>query len=195
MAPPPEGEDEARIISMPVQLLPWLYLSRLPEVLDYNTLQQMGITAVLTCNKIFRQEQFWDMTAAYAERDILHGYVGGVDIVGYNMMKYHWNDVQQFIHQARSSQANPETVKIIIHCAAGTNRSALMAGAVMLTFDTDQEWTFLEVIHHLKAKRGRVLNNVWFIQLLAEFAQQHDKLGPRPPGYTNEPLRNSEMII
>ena len=90
----------------------------------------------------------------------------------------------------------------MIHCAAGTNRSALIAGAAMLTFsspnrhDSDERrLDFLDVIRILKQQRGVVLNNVWFIQQLAELAQQQGRLGPRPSGYTEEPLRKSELVF
>jgi len=177
---------------MPVELLPWLYLSDMPSVLRLDRLVEMGITAVLTTNKVILENDLWTMTAKFAERDIAHWYVGGVDIVGYDMMKYHWDDAAKFIKGALEDGTCP---KIAVHCAAGTNRSALIAGAAMLSFHTDRALSFLDVIGILKKQRGAVLNNVWFIRQLAEFAQRSNRLGPKPAGYSDEPLRNSEMVF
>ena len=191
------AEPRQQPTSMPVELLPWLYLSDMPSVLKVERLQALGITAVLTTNKIVRQEDLWNMTAKLAEHDIAHGYAGGVDIVGYQMIKYHWLEAAEFIEE--SLQNDGKDPKIVIHCAAGTNRSALMAGAAMLLFrntdEGDDHLTFLDVIRILKQRRGFVLNNVWFIRQLAEFAQTHNKLGPKPDGYSNEPLRQTEMVF
>ena len=186
-----QEEPRTQPSRMPVELLPWLFLSNLPAVIKYDNLQALGVTAVLTTNKIVKQEQLWSLTAALAERDIRHGYAGGVDIVGYDMMKYHWDDAKTFLTEALEDP-NP---KIVIHCAAGTNRSALIAGATMLTLDKENNWTFLQVVRLLKERRGVVLNNVWFIRQLAEFAMQCDKLGTRPGDYTDEPLAASEMVF
>lgn len=182
--------------SMPVALLPWLYLSDMPSVLKFERLAALSITAVLTCNKIVRDDDLWGLTAQLSEIDVFHGYVGGVDIVGYDMMRYHWDDAATFFQQAMAN----DQAKIVVHCAAGTNRSALMAGAAMLTYhshhDTnDEALNFLQVVRILKQQRGFVLNNVWFIRQLAEFAQQNYKLGPKPDNYSDQPLGNSEMVF
>ena len=182
--------------SMPVQLLPWLFLSDMPSVLKLDRLEELGITAVLTTNKVFRDDDLWAMTAKIAERDIQHGYAGGVDIIGYDMMKYHWNDAKDFI-QTALEEPNEKNLppKIVIHCAAGTNRSALFAGAAMLEYGTDSEMTFLDVIRILKKERGVVLNNVWFIRQMAEFAQKNKRLGPKPLDYSDEPVPKSQLVF
>lgn len=167
----------------------------MPSVLKLDRLTTLGITAVLTTNKIVRDDDLWGLTAKFANVDVQHGYVGGVDIVGYDMMKYHWKDAAQFFQQALADDDKQEP-KIVVHCAAGTNRSALMAGAAMLTYrNDDDKLNFLDVMNILKQQRGVVLNNVWFIRQLAEFAQQSGRLGPKPAGYSDEPLRNTEMIF
>lgn len=152
----------------------------------------------------------WKVTAQLAELDIAHGYVGGVDIIGYKMIEYHWDDARSFIQECLQ-QTESQNPKIVVHCAAGTNRSALIAGAAMIAFSRTttskdasdkafqskpNEFNFLDVIRILKKnQRGVVLNNVWFIQQLAEFAQRQGRLGPRPSGYTDEPLRKSELVF
>ena len=215
---------------LPVELLPWLYLSDMPSILSLGTTTATTTettttippyTAVLTTNKLWNDEDVWKITAYLSELDIAHGYVGGVDIIGYDMMKYHWEDARALIaswlmmepvsalDHNNSKPPNPQRPKIIIHCAAGTNRSALIAGAAMMAFSPtnhhhgncnnldgdDKGLNFLEVIAILKKQRGVVLNNVWFIQQLAEFAQRQGRLGPRPFGYTEEPLRKSELVF
>ena len=198
-----QAEPRTQPEFMPVELVPWLYLSNLPSVMKFDRLTAMGITAVLTTNKIVRDDDLWRLTAQLSEHDIQHGYVGGVDIVGYDMMKYHWDDAKAFFQQALAH----DKPKIVVHCAAGTNRSALLAGAALLTFpngnndggddgdDDKGNLNFINVIRLLKQQRGVVLNNVWFIRQLAEFAQRQGRLGPKPAGYADEALRNSEMIF
>ena len=197
---------------MPVMLLPWLYLSDMPSVLSLSTRQHqereheptaIEYTAVLTTNKMWNADDIWKLTAQLSELDIDHGYVGGVDIIGYDMMKYHWEDACAFITANLKQAPSNRKPKIVVHCAAGTNRSALIAGAAMIAFSPDaaavaadsQCLNFLDVIHILKNQRGVVLNNVWFIQQLAEFAQKHGRLGPRPSGYDDHPLRKSELVF
>ena len=95
-----KAEPRRQPESMPVQLLPWLFLSDMSSVLKLDRLEELGITSVLTTNKVFRDEDLWGITAKLADRDIQHGYAGGVDIIGYDMMKYHWNDAKKFIQTA-----------------------------------------------------------------------------------------------
>lgn len=192
-----KAEPRRQPSSMPVRLLPWLFLSDMPSVLKSGRLEDLGITAVLTANKVFRDDDLWAMTANLADRDILlHGYAGGVDIIGYEMMRYHWNDAKGFIQSAlKEPNTKGVSPKIVVHCAAGTNRSALIAGAAMLEFGADREMTFLDVIRILKTERGVVLNNVWFIRQLAEFAQEKQRLGPRPVGYSDDPVPKSQLVF
>jgi protein-tyrosine phosphatase len=209
-----KAEPRAEPDHMPVMLLPWLYLSDMPSVLALSTTRQhqereheqtaIEYTAVLTTNKMWNADDIWKLTAQLSDLDIDHGYVGGVDIIGYDMMKYHWEDACAFItahlKQAASKSSNRKP-KIVVHCAAGTNRSALIAGAAMIAFSPDavaadnQCLNFLDVIRILKKQRGVVLNNVWFIQQLAEFAQKEGRLGPKPSGYNDDPLRKSELVF
>ena len=208
-----KAEPRKQPTCLPVGLLPWLYLSDMSSVVDLVNDNPLGITAVLTTNKIVRDDDLWGMTAQLSEKDISHGYVGGVDIIGYDMMKYHWEDANKFIEeslQCNNDDGNEEgedispspspPPKIVVHCQAGTNRSALVAGAAMIAFGTNpnnsgddsnnKKLTFMEVISILKKQRGFVLNNIWFVRQLAEFAQARGQLGPKPEGYTNKPLRN-----
>jgi len=57
----------------------------------------------------------------------------------------------------------------------------------------DNKLTFLDVVRILKTKRRTVLNNVWFLRQLAEYAQSKNPLGPKPTAYSDVPIPESEF--
>merc|ERR1712113_356361 len=129
---------------------------------------------------------------------IIHCAVEGEDEVGYDMLGKHWQTCKEFILQAKHEFG--ERTKIVVHCAAGQNRSGLIVAAAMLTLwkqpqpeqiittqhGTEEEKpTLLNVIKYLKAKRGIVLTNLSFQRQLCIFAAEHDCLGEKPKGYTD----------
>ena len=67
--------------------------------------------------------------------------------------------------------------KLLVHCAAGMNRSGLIVAAIMIYFE---HMDLLNVITQLKCKRGYVLSNESFQKELVLFAQKHHLLGPYP---------------
>ena len=172
----------------PIQLKPWLYLSDVMSLSKEDRLMDLGITHVLTTNKMTYLEQ---LEKRLKRMGIIHCVVEGEDEIGYDMIGNHWETCKEFIHQAK----HPPFGKIVVHCAAGQNRSALIVAAALLTLDEENEKpTLLQVIKYLKAKRGIVLTNLSFQKQLCIFAAEHDCLGEKPEGYTDTPLPESNFI-
>ena len=71
----------------------------------------------------------------------------------------------------------PKYNKVLVHCAAGMNRSGLIVAATMIYFE---QMDLLDVITQLKRQRGYILSNESFQKELLEFAWKHNRLGPRP---------------
>ena len=69
------------------------------------------------------------------------------------------------------------TNKLLVHCAAGMNRSGLIVAAIMMYFEN---MDLLDVITQLKRQRGYVLSNESFQKELVLFAQKLHLLGPYP---------------
>jgi protein-tyrosine phosphatase len=183
---PPFYEPE----TLPVQLLPWLYLSdEAHSIRMIDKLIDLGITHVLTTNGS-RKRDLKLVPDHLKKVGIVHLSIRAHDELGYDMIGKHWEECRSFFMQARD-QHQPRQGKVVVHCSAGRNRSGLMAAAAMLTLDdteTDSRRTLLEVVRDLKAKRGNVLTNLSFQKQLCELAAREGRLGEPPAGYNNDPL-------
>ena len=179
--------------SFPLELKPsWLFLSDVMS-LSTNKLMDLGITHILTTNKMASSSSLERLQTRFKRAGIVHGFVEGEDEVGYDMLGKHWETCKEFILEAKRQYG--ESAKIIVHCAAGQNRSGLIVAATMLTFwkQEEEKPTLLNIIQYLKAKRGIVLTNLSFQRQLCIFAAQHDCLGEKPEGYTDTPLPESNF--
>jgi len=198
--------------SFPIELKPsWLFLSDLMSLSSTKRLMDLGITHVLTTNKMEASSHSLERLVNRFKRiGIIHCAVEGEDEVGYDMLGKHWQTCKEFILQAKHEFG--ERTKIVVHCAAGQNRSGLIVAATMLTLwkqpliqkqeqmkqhdnEEQEKPTLLSVIQYLKAKRGIVLTNLSFQRQLCIFAAQHDCLGEKPKGYTDTPLSESNFIL
>ena len=203
--------------SLPIQLKPWLFLSDMMSLLNAKKLKDLGITHVLTTNKeeppafspLFNQ-----LRSKLEQLDIIHCAVDGEDVNGYDMLGKHWETCKEFIVQAKREYG--DNAKIVVHCAAGMNRSGLIAAAAMLTLCDqeeedegekkaqplqnkdqmlshckqplqDEKPTLLNVVRDLKRKRGMVLLNRSFQKQLCILAAKHGCLGDKPEGYSDSP--------
>lgn len=203
--------------SLPIQLKPWLFLSDMISLLNAKKLKDLGITHVLTTNKEeppAYSPLFNELRRKLKLLDIIHCAVEGVDETGYDMLGKHWKTCKEFIEQAKREYG--ENAKIVVHCAAGMNRSGLIAAAAMLTLCKqndegqtktqplhndeqklhcqqplqDEKPTLLNVVRGLKTKRGMVLLNRSFQKQLCIFAAKHGFLGDKPEGYSDTPDSN-----
>uniref|UniRef100_A0A6U5ISX2 Uncharacterized protein n=1 Tax=Corethron hystrix TaxID=216773 RepID=A0A6U5ISX2_9STRA len=186
-------------LSFPVQLTSRLFLSDMPSVRDVTKLNALGITHVLTTNKLWSAHDLERIRSRYDRVGIAHCAVSGEDEADYDMLGRHWEACREFIHRARRHQHG----KVVVHCVAGQNRSALIAAAAMLTAGEEERNedatgsvpSLLSVIRELKARRGIVLTNLGFQRQLCIFAAKEGRLGDRPEGYTDDPLPESNFLV
>ena len=116
--PPFEAPDE-----MPVQLTSWLYLSdEYHSIRQIDKLMKKEITHVLSLN--VRPKSEWQRTiqSRLAKCNILHKAIGAKDADDYDLIGRHWEmEAKPFLLQAKNSNNG----KVLVHCAAGTNRSGM----------------------------------------------------------------------
>lgn len=168
----------------PVQLLPWLYLSDVFTVHNHGALLEHGITHVLTTATLPTPRQVDGLRCKLAGADIQHFYCPGQDFEGYDMIGTHWEQqCRPFLEGVRNgNQYN----KVVVHCAAGMNRSALIAAAAMMVLERKP---LLEVVQIMKSKRGTVLANRSFQKQLCLLAQREGLLGDKPAENEDEPAQ------
>ena len=175
---PYESEEQ------PVELLPWLYLCDWRCVSAFDPIQgsgrilETGITHVLTTCRMPGVEKLRNRLASAG---IEYMAVMGRDEERYDMIGQHWEECYSFIRSVRDK----EDKKIIVHCLAGQNRSGLLAAAAMMVLERRH---LLDVVRHIKAKRGVVLTNLSFQKQLCLLAQNEGLLGDKPKGYSDEPV-------
>jgi len=169
---PPEGR-------LPVQLLPWLWLSDHMHVQQANTLMELGITHVLSTNAMFNHE-LNHLRDRLQRVGIQHDYVKGRDEERYDMIGLHWEKCREILLAVKEAGG-----RIVVHCVAGTNRSGLIACAAVMH---SERLPVLDVVQLAKAKRGMILTNLSFQRQLCELAAREELLGDRPEGYTDDPV-------
>lgn len=167
---------------LPAELLPWLLLSDEMNVRSKKTLKEMKITHVLTVAGMptFHRE-FLEST--FESSGITHRYIPGEDEEDYDMIGNHWEESREFLEDARNCGG-----KVVVHCMAGMNRSALIACAAHMVLE---QTPVLEVIRNCIAKRGKILSNKSFQAQLCKLAADENLLGVKPPGYSDDPLEET----
>lgn len=165
--------------SMPVQVLPWLYISDIGGLYNKMQLMELGITHVLTTNTMYSLEEVEKFQTSLARCGIQHCYVSGEDYPGYDMINNHWDKCRTFLEQVGSDEKN----KVVVHCAAGQNRSGLIVAAALLVLE---QMPLLQAVQLLKEKRGIVLTNRSFQQQLCLLAQRQGLLGDALVGYSSK---------
>lgn len=169
--------------NMPVEILPWLFLGAQFD-LRAATLLELGITHVLTTNKQFSQEELEKLKSRFTKIGIQHEAVPGLDEPGYEMMENHWPVCREFLSQVRNG-AESNNYKVVVHCAAGQNRSGLMVAAALIELE---RMLLLDAVKLLKEKRGMVLINLSFQRQACMLAAEQGLLGEKPDGYTDDPV-------
>jgi protein-tyrosine phosphatase len=101
-----------------------------------------------------------------------HLAVGGLDNDTYDMLGHPWGACMAFLKGVIPTNG----------CAAGVNRSGLIAGAALLVLEG---MDLLDVVRLLKAKPGTVLTDPSCQCQLYMLAAQHHRLGPKPEEFTD----------
>jgi protein-tyrosine phosphatase len=174
--------------TLPVQLLPWLWLSDQHNTRKITKMSEMGITHVLTTNAMSKS-QLESIRGKLNRAGLQHYAVRGHDEEGYDMIGNHWEDCLAILRSVReSSQAKKKKEsreQIVVHCAAGSNRSGLIACAAVMV---RERRPVLEVVRDVKNLRGMLLTNESFQRQLCQLAAREGLLGAKPEGYSDEPL-------
>lgn len=158
--------------NLPVSISDQLYLGNAPSVESVAKLKECGITAVLNMagplalhRKTIRE---------YKANSIKYKQINAKDEYEYPLLKRHWKDASDFIRVTTAGGKG----KVVVHCMAGMNRSALIVTAYhMISTQTP----VLEAVRHVRKQRGNVaLMNEGFQEQLVAMARDHKLLGAAP---------------
>lgn len=164
---------------LPAQVLPWLFISDLGGLCNKMKLMELGVTHVLTTNKMYSNEELEKLKKSLARVGVNHLAVSGEDYPGYDLIGNHWDECRAFLERTRNDKGK----KVVVHCAAGQNRSGLIVAAALVVIE---RMLLLDAVNLLKEKRGIVLTNRSFQQQLCILAEREGLLGDKPEGYKNE---------
>ncbi len=144
----------------PTKLTECLYLGDYNDAENIAHLRRLGITHVLNC-AAFRTLG----GSPYPPETGILGYVEfkADDSEMYDMLQ-HFPRAKAFIDEAKLKGG-----KVLVHCAMGINRSALICAAYIIA---DKKMKLLDVVKHLKSRRKIVLSNKGFRLQLVRFARQ-----------------------
>ncbi len=118
--------DKSRAPSVPVHLLDHLVIGAHQDAVDLTVLSRLGITHVINC---CAREKPTGASFYGEEYPCLE--IAADDEEDYPILDLHLSQVTDFINQAMRA-TNPSSSKVIIHCAAGMNRSVILAIAYAL---------------------------------------------------------------
>eukprot|EP00545_Synedropsis_sp_CCMP1620_P007852 CAMPEP_0119007602 /NCGR_PEP_ID=MMETSP1176-20130426/3121_1 /TAXON_ID=265551 /ORGANISM="Synedropsis recta cf, Strain CCMP1620" /LENGTH=228 /DNA_ID=CAMNT_0006959783 /DNA_START=944 /DNA_END=1630 /DNA_ORIENTATION=+ len=170
-----------RVVSLPVEILPWLLLSDEKNARNITKLKALGVTHVLSVNGTTAYEEE-RIRESLESAGIVHRRIAGEDREGYDMLGEHWDDCRAFIENSRERN---EAAKVLVHCVAGINRSGLIACAAHMSFEQE---TLLNAVEHCMRRRGAVLWNHSFQKQLCLLAAEEGLLGTKPAGYNDDPI-------
>ncbi len=183
---------------LPVELSPCLYISDEQNALDHRKLLDMEITHVLSLNGVPAYKDEWARDL-YRTHGIVQKRIHGEDREGYDMIGKHWEECFEFIES--SVLSNPKN-KVVVHCVAGINRSGLIACAAYMILEGQNSSgsggsgggvNVLDAVRHCVERRGNILSNQSFQKQLCCLAAQHDLLGKRPAGFSDEPIEEMDI--
>lgn len=144
----------------PAAFAPYLLCGTAQHALAADALLDIGVTAVLNC----APQAAHDCQALYAERDIAYCALDGCeDIAGYDVLGLHLAKATSFIREQLDSK-RPRG-RVLVHCFAGSNRSATIAIAYLLCTSRKP---LLSLVESCFAQRPFILKNHTFRQQLVE---------------------------
>mmetsp|Transcript_6260 Transcript_6260/g.9093 ORF Transcript_6260/g.9093 Transcript_6260/m.9093 type:complete len:215 (+) Transcript_6260:309-953(+) len=168
--------------SMPVKILDWLYLSNLGNVMDAERIKrEIGITHVVTTNAMSSDCKKQLKTNVQNAGINNHLFVPGEDEEGYDMIGNHWGKCHSFLKDAKESGG-----RVVVHCVAGINRSALVVCAACMILE---QIPVIDAVRYCIDKRGTILTNESFQKQLCILAKQNGLLGDYPESYSDSPVK------
>eukprot|EP00568_Trieres_chinensis_P005327 CAMPEP_0183307294 /NCGR_PEP_ID=MMETSP0160_2-20130417/17245_1 /TAXON_ID=2839 ORGANISM="Odontella Sinensis, Strain Grunow 1884" /NCGR_SAMPLE_ID=MMETSP0160_2 /ASSEMBLY_ACC=CAM_ASM_000250 /LENGTH=149 /DNA_ID=CAMNT_0025470849 /DNA_START=244 /DNA_END=693 /DNA_ORIENTATION=+ len=128
--------------------------------------------------------QLEDLASKLTAVGIPHKYSPGEDDEEYDMIGEHWSSCREFLLEARNKGG-----KVVVHCAAGMNRSAVIACAAHMILEREP---VLDVVHNcVDKRRGFVLSNRSFRRQLCLLAAAEGLLGQKPAGFDDDPIEKA----
>jgi len=172
--------------NLPAQVLPWLFISDEINALDKDKIKSLGITHVLSLNGV---PSFSARHASlqYSTWGVSHKRISAEDSLHYDLIGMHWDECHEFLKNLKETDGS----KAIVHCAAGINRSGLVTCAAHLIMERTP---LLEVVERcIKVKQGPLLWNTSFQEQLCLLAAEHDLLGEKPEGFSDDPIQKDKI--
>lgn len=157
---------------MPVEILPYLYLSNARSAHDVELMKLLNVTHILNAAGAAARAKNWQR---YKPAGITTLDLDGRDEEGFPMLRRYLFRARRFVEDAKASNG-----KVVVHCVAGLNRSGvLVAAEYMLSTRSN----VLDTVAHCRRQRGNlcICNKSFQAQLVA-LARQEGLLGP-PPGH------------
>lgn len=154
------------IPSGPTALLDYLYIGGFEEAEDLDQLRRLGITHVLNCAaEPGRLQRGRYASNPYPPESGIYAYdqFSALDVDGYDIMQ-HFPRAEVFINRAKYSGG-----KVLVHCAAGVNRSGVICVAYVMV---DKKLSLFEAVRWIRAKRDVLLTNIGFRKQLVSFARR-----------------------
>jgi hypothetical protein len=170
-----ETHEDSLPAALPVEILPWLYLGDQWSVSNVYRLKELGISHVLSVNGMPREQLKWIREEIFQPAGIIHKHVQGEDEEFYDMIGEHWEECKEFLATVRNNGG-----RVVVHCAAGINRSGLIACAAHMVLERKP---VLSVVQSVISKRGYLLWNKSFRKQLCILAANEGLLGEKPVGF------------
>jgi hypothetical protein len=151
------------ILAKPAPLIPGkLYLGDAGHAMDIDTLKELGINAVLNCaaGAVLTNAEYYDEDFTYYAFD-------AEDNAGYEMAS-HTAEAREFF-----TRCMEEGRSVLVHCAAGINRSAFIAIYLYMTATGTH---LIDAVRHCFALRPIILCNEGFIDQLVGLAEQEGRI-------------------
>ena len=155
--------DVDEMPTLPVRILPYLILGDAHCADSIERLNALGVTHVL--NAAGDEAR---MLSDYGE--IEHLQLNAMDVNGYDMLQ-HWSTADAFIRRATNGGC------CLVHCAAGVNRSGLLACAAKMLHEGI---CVLDALAACQRARKLILTNEGFRLQLVQLAHGADLLGDAP---------------
>ena len=159
---------------LPVEIMDCLYLGSAKSVQNIPLLQSLGITAVLNVagSVALKIDNFGKLLETHG---IIYKQIDAKDESSYPLLDMHWKEAYEFI---QSTTNDDKKGKVVVHCVAGINRSALIAAAYYMN---ETQSSVLHTVKHVRRQRGDMaLSNEGFQQQLVAMARLHNLLGEKP---------------
>mmetsp|Transcript_5587 Transcript_5587/g.18285 ORF Transcript_5587/g.18285 Transcript_5587/m.18285 type:complete len:232 (-) Transcript_5587:201-896(-) len=159
--------------TLPVEILPHLFLSSARAASDVESLRLLRVTHAINAAGFGAAAQAATLRSANVK--VLE--LPARDVEGYPMLPRHFERTRRFVKHAKDHGG-----RVVVFCVAGVNRSGVLCAAEYML---DRRVDVLEAVAHCRKARGNVcLSNHSFQAQLVALARKEGLLGPIPQATT-----------